>query len=303
MNIAIKYARLPNGLVYFYQHWIPKDPRALIVFIHGLGDHIGRLGECVQHFARLGYACALYDARGHGRTSGRRGHIDRFTDWVDDLASFIHFSQSPVPGDTPTFLVGISLGALVGINYLLTHATPVSGMVAISTAIVPTVHIPEWKMKAADLMVRFLPKLSVYNGVSFEALTRDDAELDALRNDSFFHRRITLGAAYEFRQNLEIVMAMPHRIHIPMLMLAGSDDCICDSVGTLKFASRLTSADKTHHIYPGMKHDLLHDIGRERVLGDMEKWIAERSVCRRQPDRQFSFQRREVLWENVSSLS
>ena len=125
MNISIKYARLPNERVCFYQHWIPSDPRALIVFIHGLGDHIGRLSPFVSRMTKKGFACALYDQQGHGRSDGRRGHVESFSDWVNDLAGFVQFSQTTVPVETPLFLVGQSLGALIGINFLLTHTVPV----------------------------------------------------------------------------------------------------------------------------------------------------------------------------------
>jgi len=262
ITIAIKYARLPNGLVYFYQHWIPEAPRALIVFVHGLGDHISRYGEFVSRLTQSGFACALYDQQGHGRSAGRRGHVAHFTDWVNDLAGFVQFSQMSAPAETPLFILGQSLGAIVGINYLLTHATPVAGMVAVSAAIRPTVQIPEWKKRAGRKLSRFLPALSIDSGISIGQLTKDEAERVLLEEDSLHHRRITLGAAVEIERNLELVMAMPHRIHVPMLMLAGSDDQVCDPEGTQQFALRLSSCEKDCRIYPRMAHDLLHDEGR-----------------------------------------
>lgn len=303
MTIAIKYARLPHGLVYFYQHWMPERPRALVVFLHGLGDHIGRYGAFVARMTGAGFACALFDLRGHGRSGGRRGHVERFADWVEDLAGFIPFSQTNLPPETPLFLVGTSLGALIGINYLLLHAGPVEGMVALSAAIAPTVDIPAWKREVARRAARFLPIWAIDDGVRIDDLTRDAGERAVLEADPFFHRRVTIGAAQEIERNLELVMAMPHRIHTPMLMLAGEEDRVCDPDGTRRFAMRLSSPDKGCRCYPGMAHDLLHDLGHEEVLADIETWIGERSDVRAAADRQFTLSRRETLWEDVSPPS
>lgn len=303
MMIAIKYARLPNGRVSFYQHWLPELPRALVVFVHGFGDHIGRYGSFVSRLAGKNFACALYDQQGHGRSDGRRGHVERFGDWVEDLAGFVQFTQMHVPSETPLFLVGASLGAVIGINFLLTHTAPVAGMVTLGAAIVPTVRIPEWKKRLARRIMRVWPTMPVDDGVRFEDLTRDAGEREALAADPLFNRKLTLGAAHEIERNLELVMAMPHRIHTPMLMLAGSDDPVCDPEGTRQFASRLSATDKHIRIYPGMVHDLLHDAGHEVVEDDIEAWIGVQCERPVHQDRQFALHRRETLWEDVSPPS
>lgn len=300
INITVKHARLPHGLVYYYQHWIPQDPKALVVYVHGLGDHIGRYNKLVNRLVEHGAACALYDQRGHGRSEGRRGHVERFMDWVDDLASFVHFSRGEVSPETPVFIVGSSLGALIGINYLLTHAAPVSGMVALSAALVPTVRIPVWKRNLGLKLARLMPTLSIHNGIRIEDLTRDQAEIEALSADTLFHHRLTLWAGQEILRNVELADALACRIHAPMLMLAGSDDGICDPQGTVNFARALASRERCQHIYPGMYHDLLHDIGKEQVIEDVAGWILEMAARVTPADGQYALNRREPLWENVS---
>lgn len=300
-NIVIKYADLPNGLRYFYQHWMPDKPRALVVFVHGLGDHIGRYSDLILRLSRDNYACALYDQRGHGKSGGKRGHADHFEDWVSDLAGFVQFSQMAVPAGTPLILVGYSLGALIGINFLLIHSTSVAGMVTLSAAVIPTLRIPQWKRKLATRIAGFYPKFSISADVKFEDLTSDPEQLELLRNDPFFHRRITVGAGLEIERNLELVMAMPHRIHMPMLMLAGGEDCVCDPDGTKQFAMRLSSADRRYHIYPEMRHDLLHDTGRGEVLEDVVGWINEKSVRAAEAGRQHTLKGEEAIWQDASS--
>ncbi len=300
MDISVKYAQLPQGMVYYYQHWIPHNAAALVVYVHGLGDHIDRYGALTQSLTQAGCAVAMFDQRGHGRSDGRRGHVERFMDWVDDLASFIHFSMAALPPGVPLFLVGHSMGALIGINFLLTHAAPVAGMVSLSAAFVPTVQIPHWKQNLGRRLARLLPEVAIDNGVKNRFITRDEEELAKIEEDPLFHHKLTLSAGYEIVKNLELVGGLPHRIHVPMLMLAGTGDQICDPAASVRFAKGLPNHQSSYHLYQGMYHDLLHDVGREQVLSDLTGWILQHAQLRVSEERQYALNRREALWENVS---
>jgi acylglycerol lipase len=300
VDITVKYARLPNGLVYHYQHWIPQDPIALVVIVHGLGDHIGRFGKLVQRLTAEGLACALYDQRGHGRSQGRRGHVERFMDWVDDLASFVHFSASMVPEGLPAFILGHSLGGLIGINYLLVHALPIDGMVAVAPALRPTVRVPAWKIKWYARLARFFPEVAVANGIRFSDITNDPDAVAALAKDPLFHQRLTLWGGLEILRNLERLHEYPHRIHVPMLVLTGSEDRVVDPRETERFFEQLASEDKQYRCYPGMYHDLFHDVGGGEVLDEIALWIADRARHAAPRDRQYHLHRRETIWEDAS---
>lgn len=302
MDAVIKFARSPNGRLYFYQQWIPQNARALVIFVHDLGDHIGRYGHLTSRLTQLGFAFALYDQRGHGRSEGPRGHAGRFADLVNDLAGFVRFSRQALPdGTIPLFIVGYGLGALVGLNYLLVNAAQVSGFVSLSASIR---HLEEGfggRLGRFKGLARLWPSLPLTaHPFAAERLLRDPQEIANLGNDPYFHRRVTLGTICEIERRLELVMAMPHRINMPMLMLAGSEDRICDPEGTRHFCMRLSSVDKQYHIYPGMYHDLLHDVGWERVLEDIESWIEGHAQAVPARGRQFLLDRRDSLWENVS---
>lgn len=300
IDISIKYARRPGGLVYFYQHWIPADPKALVVFMHGFGDHCGRHDDFIKRIVTNGFACATFDQRGHGRSEGRRGHVDSFADWVEDLGSFIDFSLSKVPDGTPLILAGYSMGALICVEYILTNAQPVAGMVSIAGAFAPVMRVPKWKRRIAERLKGVVPTLAMDTGVARVDLTRDATELEALSQDSLFHSRVTLRSGREIQSKLALLGAIPQRIFTPMLLVTGSADRVCDPEGTLWFAGRLASVDKHFKIYDGMYHDMLHDIGREEVMDDIAGWIATRAADARGTVEQFSLKQGDGIWENVS---
>jgi len=302
MDISIKYATLPNGLQCFYQHWIPENPVALVVYVHGLGDHIGRYSRFVTSLTKEGLAVALYDQRGHGRTEGRRGHVDRFGQWVEDLAAFVQFSSSAVAQETPVFLVGQSLGALVAINYVLTHAAKISGIVTVSAALHPTVKIAGWKRRVATKLSAVAPWMTIETGVRFLDLARELTEVEALARDPLFHTRLSIAAGLEIERNIGLVGGMPHRLHEPLLMLAGTADRVCDPQASSWFTARASSIDKNCKVYDGMCHDLLHDTGWQDVATDVRNWISERARQISAHSGQYHLGGRIEVWQDDSHV-
>ncbi len=299
VDVTIKYAQLPGGRVHFYQHWMPKDARALVVLVHDLGDHIGRYSAFTNALVNERFAVALFDQRGHGRSAGRRGHVNRFSDWVEDVAGFVHFSQTALNRDVPLFLVGVGLGALIGINFLLTHEKTVGGFVGLNMLVESGIRLPAWRRRFGTKLASLLPKLSVDTRVRPTDMTADLDEQRALESDAFAHRRVSLGTWNEIERMLELVMGMPHRLHLPTLMLAGGRDSICAPQGTRQFVTRLSTIDGHERIYPNMRHDLLHESGRQEVIAEILHWVVEHADAPLER-RQLDLERRNPLWENVS---
>ncbi len=236
MNVEMKFAKLGDGFECYYQRWLPDSPKALLIMIHGLGDHIGRYNELVSHLGCQGYACALYDRKGDGQSPGRRGHIGSFDSLLENLGHFISFARVGMDPGLPIILIGGSLGGLIAINYVVEKMGHVDGLILASPAIEPRIKIPEWKKKFVRRLARILPSITVDNELSFDDMTSDGDEKEYLMKDRFFHKRLSLEGAVEIENRLKYVMTMAHRIYVPTLILTGSADRICD----LKGASRFT---------------------------------------------------------------
>jgi len=64
----------------YYQSWHPTShPKALVVGVHGHGDHSGGLRNIIKHLVPEGYAWYGFDMRGHGHSPGIRGHIEQWS--------------------------------------------------------------------------------------------------------------------------------------------------------------------------------------------------------------------------------
>lgn len=277
-QIVSKKTTLENDFQCFFQHWIPENARSLVVMVHGLGDHISRNQGIVSYLVNRGHACALYDQRGHGLSEGKRGHVDSFDQWVDDLRSFFEFTKASAPDNIPIFLLGGSLGGLISFFFITHTKEKISGLISVAAAIKPKISVPDWKLRIARKLGSKIPSYTVFNGLKFENLSRNLDEIELLEHDRLFHRRISLGAAIDIENKLRLVMTLPCQISLPSLFLTGSDDRICLPEGSKKFSELIASPDKQCIVYDEMKHDILHDYGSEQVLEDIERWLSQRVV-------------------------
>ncbi|MGH7703703.1 MAG: alpha/beta hydrolase, partial [Gemmatimonadales bacterium] len=121
-----------GGLTLTYQSWRPRDrsPHAVVIAVHGLGDHSGLYAPGVEHLVPRGYAWYGFDLRGHGRSPGPRGHIQSWAEYREDLRAFLGLIGEMEPGRT-RFLLGNSLGGLIVLDYALHYPESLDGVVAI----------------------------------------------------------------------------------------------------------------------------------------------------------------------------
>ena len=105
----------------YYQCWHPDgEPKAILLVIHGLAEHSGRYDNLVNYFLPKGYAVYGFDHRGHGRSEGLRGYVERFSDYINDLETFFDIVQHE-HADTKIFLVGHSMGGIIATAYTIHH--------------------------------------------------------------------------------------------------------------------------------------------------------------------------------------
>src|SRR5215207_2020933 len=109
-----------DGVQLFYQAWLPATgtPRAVIVNLHGLGDHSGLYPNLASHFPSRSIAIYAYDMRGNGRSPGQRAYLNSWREYRDDLDAFVRRVRD-WQKDLPLFLLGNSLGGLVVLDYAL----------------------------------------------------------------------------------------------------------------------------------------------------------------------------------------
>ena len=111
-----------GGLSMFTQWWLPDaPPKAVMAICHGIGEHSGRYPNLAVPLVETGFAVYGYDLRGHGHSGGQRGHINRWSDYRQDLQLFLDFVHSH-QRTVPIFLYAHSLGSLIALDYIMRPA-------------------------------------------------------------------------------------------------------------------------------------------------------------------------------------
>lgn len=275
IDIAIKYITNKDGLRFFTQRWIPSNPKALIVLVHGLGDYSGRYTHVINHFAHGGYAVATYDQRCHGRSDGRRGDVARFGSLIEDLHSFVWETRHEVPQRTPVFIIAMDVGALVAINYAVNHVHEVDGLVAVSPAIRMKLDIPRWMNWFGRKLVRVFPTFSVRPEFDPNFLSRDQEAVEKYINDPFVFHHMSLRTCWNIIDATSVVMPLAFRLRQPLLMIHARGDAICDAEASQQFYDQMTGADKKMLLLDASVHDPFNDIERDSVFREVDKWLEQ----------------------------
>jgi acylglycerol lipase len=266
-----------GGLRLYWQAWLPEegDARAVLLVAHGYAEHGGRYGNLVEAMVPRGFALYALDHRGHGRSEGPRGHVGRFAEFVADLHALRVRVEEEQRGK-PLFLLGHSMGGLIAVGYLLSHASGVGGAVLSSPAL-GILNEPSRAMQwLARILSRIAPRISFQGNVEPEFLSRDPSVGRAYAADPLVHRRASVRFFSEFKRAIGNAHERAAEIVLPILVLQAGDDRLVDARATESFAKTLGSERKELQLYPGFFHEIFNETEKERVFADLDRWLAAR---------------------------
>lgn len=261
-----------DGTRLAYRSWPVAEPRATVLVSHGLGEHGGRYREVAEALAERGVAVHALDHRGHGRSAGARGHVDRFGDLVRDFETF---RAAVAPASGPVFVLGHSLGALVAIRHLQEHPeVRWSGAVLSAPLLGIAVRAPRWKTALSGVLSRVLPRLSFHNEIRLDALSSDPGYESAYRADPLLHQRVTPRMYTEMGRAMQRARAAGS-LGVPLLVLAPGGDTVVAPAAVAAWAAS-QAPEATVVGYPGFRHEALNERERHRVLADVLAWTLAR---------------------------
>jgi alpha-beta hydrolase superfamily lysophospholipase len=255
--------------------WPAGPPRGAIASVHGLGDHTALYDVVFDHFVRRGWVVHGFDLRGNGRSPGRRGHVDDWALYREDLRRFIDHVRGFDSG--PLVLLGTSLGGAIVLEYALHHPEHLAGVAAAAPAL-GRPNVPGWMLAVGRVLSRIWPTFSLETGLDLSGITRDVAALERITGDRLFHRFASARLSTELTAAGARVLAGARDFRVPLLLLHGSADRLVPPDATRSFVALADPHLVEYHEYPGAYHALFADIDRSIVLADLERWIAARSM-------------------------
>lgn len=262
-----------GGLSLFYQSWHPQEPRAVVAIVHGLGAHGGQFAPAVEYLVSLGYAVYALDLRGHGRSPGQRGHINRWAEFREDLSAFLQqiWAQEL---DCPCFVWGHSLGGAIVLDYALRSPQGLQGAIVTAPAL-GKVGVSRLKLAIGRVFSRVYPRLSLKVGLNQNASSRNPNIISAYAQDPLRHEYGSARLATEFFAAVDWIEKHASDLQIPLLLLHGSADRVTRPESSWSFCERVTYPDKKCYEYPGSYHDLYADTNYQEVLVDIGNWLEQ----------------------------
>lgn len=263
-----------DGLEMFSRGWAPKKkPRAVVILIHGLGEHCGRYDHVGAALAGKGYALLGFDLRGHGKSGGPRGHAPAHESFVNDIDGMIAQAAARYPG-TPRFIYGHSLGGILALLYVLRRRPVLAGAVVSAPGLRTALELQAAKVFLAKALGTLLPKAGLPSGLEVRYLSRDAQVVERYVSDPLVHDRISFGMA---KTSLEaIAWAFEHasEFSVPLLLMHGTDDQIAYERGSREFAAGVP-ADCTLKLWQGLYHEIHNEPEKEKVLAFLLAWLGK----------------------------
>jgi alpha-beta hydrolase superfamily lysophospholipase len=251
---------------------VPDAPRASVLIVHGFAEHSGRYEHVGRWLAERGFAVHAYDHLGHGHSSGPRCHVERFDQYLDDLASVLEHLRKDSPNH-PIFLVGHSMGGLIVATFARERRPDVAGIVLSGPALAVAQGRTRVQMWLARVLRIVAPRLKMASGLDLDGLASDPRVLEAYLADPLVESRLTVSLAAELMSTVERTAPGGGEIALPLLALHGSDDTLCAPSGSEQFA---TAAPRGRFIlYRGLRHEIFNEPSYEEVLGDVASFFEE----------------------------
>jgi len=263
-----------GGLEIFFQQWEVTNPKAILVIIHGLGEHSGRYGNLIDALQNKGIAIYALDHRGFGRSGGKRGYVDSFMDYIYDMKIFVNMIKDKHP-NKPVIMLGHSMGGVLALKYALTHAEDLDALILSSPGLVPAIKVPAWKKNLAIFLSSKIPSLTMPSGLDATTISRDKEVVKQYLADPLVHDKVTPRFYVEMMNTIDECINRCGEIMHPLLLFHGTADALVLDEASKIVYQKASSKDKTLKLFEGLYHETMNELepDRKKVLKLVAEWI------------------------------
>jgi len=268
------------GVTLFLDRYDARAPRGVVLILHGIGEHGARYKHVAEALASGGYTTYVPDQRGSGRTGmkqfGDVGKLGRLGTGglraaVNDILELTHMIRAEHPR-LPLFLLGHSMGSLIGQIAANEHASEYAGIILSGSAS----RTPS-RMNAGKLNKKF----DHPGATGHEWLSRDPQVWADFAADPWCFEADTL-RLYGVADGLRLYgRPSRHMPQVPLLIFVGSDDPLGGESSVLFLANdyitRSGQNDVTVTVYPEGRHEMFNETNKEQVIDDVLSWLTERT--------------------------
>ncbi len=255
-----------------YYSWLPnKKIKVAIGIIHGLGEHSSRYDDFAEYFCKKGYGVYSIDLRGHGKSEGKRGHVNNFKKLIDDSEEmFINIRKENL--NVPMVMFGHSLGGCIALNYLCENQSKEIDLAIISSPWLKTVlELPKFIIYIQKILVVLFPSFTLNNRLDPYHLSKNTNKVKKYIKDPLVHNRISLKMFSEVNKAIDKIENESEKINIPVLLLHGKKDNIISFKGTKKISKKINNSKLI--LYEGLYHEPHNDLEKNEILDNYTSFI------------------------------
>jgi alpha-beta hydrolase superfamily lysophospholipase len=256
----------------YYKRWNAPRPKAVIVFLHGYGEHSGfyhRLGSALNQSDIDLFAL---DEIGHGLTEGPSGVIDSIDDLAENARRLTALAADAVPG-VPVFIMGHSLGAITAAYLLPDDQAAYSGAILTGALLSPVPWVMDLVAAGADASFE----------LDLAALSADPLYLDEIENDrvEFSADDGARSLARVIPPAWEVIAERFLDTQLPILFIQGELDVLGPADRTREWADRLPLA--SIQVFEGQQHDIINETVHAEVVQAIVEFVRSHGSRAGQP--------------------
>jgi alpha-beta hydrolase superfamily lysophospholipase len=247
----------PKGRAY-YRHWAAEDPRAVVVFLHGFGEHTGVYHRYGFALNAAGIDLWAVDQFGHGLSPGERGDFGSIADSSDLADTLTELAEGERPG-LPLIAQGHSFGAVVTLTRLLDQPDRYRAGIISGAPLVPVPELLD-SDSTFDLDPLWLSEDPFYQDLlENDPLAFVDADGAPLAR--------ALDTAWDrFGKDLPTLT-------VPTLAVHGIADPVAPIGAVAAYAEQIEPLQLKR--FPGGRHDILNDTMHREVAAAILEFIGE----------------------------
>jgi alpha-beta hydrolase superfamily lysophospholipase len=249
-----------DGTELFYRAWHPAAPsqKALLIFHRG-HEHSGRMAELARDLELEDFHVFAWDARGHGRSPGERGHAPSLAVMIQDVECFVrHLSRQFGIAVQNMAIVAHSVGAAVVAAWVHDYAPPLRAMVLATPAFRVKLYVP-LAIPALRLRQKLFGDGFVESYVKAKVLTHDPTQVAAYDTDHSISKQIAVNILLDLFDTSNRVVSDAGAINVPTLVMAAGSDWVVEQSAQEAFYRNLSSARKEFCVLAGFYHSIFHE--------------------------------------------
>lgn len=257
-----------DGVALFYRHWpaMGAQRRGAVLLFHRGHEHGGRMAHLVDELDLPDFDFFAWDARGHGRSPGERGHSPSLAHTVGDVQAFVeHIAAEHGVPEQDLYVVAQSVGAVQIATWLHDYAPRVRGATLASPAFKVKLYVPLARPGLA-LLYRLRGLFFVNSYVKARYLTHDKARIASFNADPLISRAIAVNILLDLYATAERVVQDANAIIAPTQLLVSGADWVVHRKPQQQFFQRLGSSVKEQQEFAGFYHDTLGERDRAAAV-------------------------------------